>query len=314
MKSVLRMLLVPVLAMGVYAQADTITIKDEVYVSGPKVLLRDVADFEGEKAEALASIELSTAPMPGGSKQLNAALIESRIRSAGYDVETVQVKGARNVRAHMLSLEVSREQLAESLRTHILSAMPWDPVDTRIDVPLPMSDVVVPDGDLHVAWDVSPSYRYLGAGAFRGTVSVDGRVEKMLSMRATVETYADVVVATRDIQRGRPVSVSDVELRKEPLSRQKRGAVTRLDDVVGLVSRRTIFPGQLVTQRDIEQPLAVRRNQSVAVTLLTGAMKLSTRAQATHDARVGDAVICVNPNSEERFQGVVQADGTVLVQ
>jgi flagella basal body P-ring formation protein FlgA len=50
------------------------------------------------------------------------------------------------------------------------------------------------------------------------------------------------------------------------------------------------------------------------VILQSGALKLSTRATATHDARVGDLVICINPQSEERFQGIVQEDGTVLVQ
>lgn len=306
--------LLTVLILACVAHADTITIKDEVYVRGPKVLLSDVADFEGLQAEALGAIELGTAPMPGGSKQLNASLIESRIRAAGYDNEEVEVTGSRQVRAHMLSLEVSRAQLAESLRAHILASIPWDPADTRIEVPMPMADVVVPDGDLEVVWDVSPAYRYIGPGAFRATILVDGQVEKSLSMRANVETFADVVVAKRDIPRGRPVSPGDVELRKESLSRQKAGAVTRLEDAVGLVSKRTLFPGQVLSQRDIEYPVAVKRNQFVSVELRTGGLKLSTRAQAKHDARVGDLVTCVNQNSDEQFQGIVQNDGTVLVE
>ena len=83
------------LALGVTATAtDTLVLKDEAYVRGPRVLLGEVAEIEGTLAPELESIELGTAALPGDSKRLNAALVESRIRNAGLDLSDVEVSGA----------------------------------------------------------------------------------------------------------------------------------------------------------------------------------------------------------------------------
>ncbi|MCP4639011.1 MAG: hypothetical protein GY851_01185 [bacterium] len=145
----------------IVVRGDMVEVRDEVYVKGPKVLLGDVAEIRGENAEALASVELSTAALPGMSKRLDAALVLARINNAGIDAEGVAVTGARSVVANTLHLELTREMMAEDLRRYIEFEMPWNPQDTTVDVAPPAQDVVVPDA----------MWRWCGVR----TRSIDGR-------------------------------------------------------------------------------------------------------------------------------------------
>ena len=294
--------------------ATSLTLREEAYVRGPSVRLGDVAVIHGDGAEALADIELGSAAMPGQSKHLNASIVTARIQSAGVDVSGIEVDGARQVRATTLHQEISPQALADSLAQFIEEEMPWDPKRTEVDVPLPRQTVIVPEGDLEINWRPTRRYDYLGRGTFKGAVYIDGRMEDSLLMQVEIESYDNVLVAARDIPRGNPVSPNDVEVQRLPLSQVDLSALRAEHEAVGLIAKKTIFPGQVITERNVTPPTVVKRNQMVPVEVRSGGLKISTRARAMTDGRVGDMVICVSPESKEQFQGVVRADGVVVVQ
>ena len=307
-------LLVAVMLLGCAdAMADTLVLRDEVYVKGPKVLLGELAEIEGGNADILAGIEVTVAALPGNTKHLNASLVESRIRSAGFSAHDMVVKGARRVRATTTYTKLSPEMLAESLRLFIETEMPWDPSTTEIDVPQPLNDVVTPEGDLVLEWRANPQYRYLGAGSFRGTITVDGRLQRTLLCKAVVEAYGEVVVAAKEIPRGRIISSNDIETRTECLSKLRGTALREPGEALGLVSRRSIFPGQLLSSHNLALPKLVKRNQMISVELRSGGLVLKSKARALVDGCAGDVIRCANLDSGQEFQGVVRPDGVVLV-
>jgi flagella basal body P-ring formation protein FlgA len=308
----------PLLTAGVLflcaagANAETLTLKEAAYVKGPKVLLGEIADIEGENKELLESIEVIDAAQPGSQKKLHAALIQTRLKSAG--LEEVELNGALAVTATTLSSEITRDAVAQSLIDHIRETMPWDGRSTLIEVAPPTFDITAPEGQVDFAWAPQPGFDYVGTGAFKGEVLVDGQPARTINMRARIEPYVEVMVATRDIMRGMPVGPMDMEPRKMPLSAAPQGAITDPQRALGLVARKTIFPGQFVTQRDLQERVAVKRNQLVDVLVRSGAVHLKGRAKATMDGRVGDSIILVNPDSNAQMQGMVMADGSVLVE
>ena len=315
MGQVLRVLtLLPALLLLAAGVAEEVLqLKEEAFIKGPKVLLGDLVKVEeGPLAERLADVEISTAARPGDSKSLHASMVEARIRTAG--LEGVSVAGTDRVRATTMHIDISKEMLAASLRDHIELEMPWDPSSTEVDVPLPVSDIRAPEGEMAIAWRSNPQYGYVGPGAFRGEVLIDGAVYKTVTMRANVESYQEIVVAAVDIPRGRPVMASHLELQMTALSKMPRGAYTDMGDVVGLISRKTIFPGQPVTHRSVEARRLIRRNQMVPVEVHNGALQIQYRAKAMMDGRAGDVIVCANPATKEEFQGLVRADGVVEVR
>ncbi len=295
------------------AAENTLVLHEEAYVKGPSVLLSEVADIEGELSEVLGALEMTTAAAPGASKQVNASLVTARLRNAGFDTEKMEITGARRVRATTLYMEISREMIADSLRQFIVSNMPWESDRAEIDVPLPTNEIVAPEGDVVFEWRSNPSYKYVGEGAFRGKVYANGKLQRTLLCKAHVTAYGKVLMAGTDIPRGRIISPADLKVEERALETLPRNVVMNPQEIVGMVARKTIFPGNMIRVSDVEAPRLVKRNQLVSVEMRAGALFVQSRAKALMDARKGDVITCANLNSKERFQGVVRGDGVVVI-
>lgn len=296
------------------AQGAEIRLYEEAFIKGSTITLGEVASIEGAGDGDWSDVDLGPAAAPGSSRQLPATLVEARLRSAGLNMESLQVTGARAVRATTLHRVLSKEQIAESLREHIWAEMPWQIGETDVDIPLPMNEETLPEGHVDIQWRTNPQYRYVGAGAFRGTITVDGEVQKTLVLRAVVETYADVVVAASEVSRGRPIGANDIKLEKHALSRLPNGAIMDPAELNGMIARRSLFTGQVLTSQHVEAPRVVQRNQIVAVEMSTGGLRVQSRARAMSDGRAGDLILLANLYSKEQFQGVVRKDGVVVVE
>lgn len=294
-------------------RVDVITLAPEAYVKGPTVRVGDVAKVEGQNAQELSSVELGPAALPGMSKDLTAAFVESRIERAGVQAQAVKVAGARAVRATTLHLEVSSGAIEQDLRQYIETNMPWDAANATIDVTVPSFNVVVPEGAVELRWRPYPRYQYLGQGAFQGQICVDGNVERTVTCRANIQAFGDVVVAARDIQRARPVSAADVVVEARDLSSLNGGFVSDPAEVIGQVARTTIFPGTVITSRHVSPPILVKRNQNVQVETTAGTLVARTQARAMADGRAGDVIPLSNGNTKEEFYGRVREDGLVVV-
>lgn len=86
-----------------------------------------------------------------------------------------------------------------------------------------------------------------------------------------------------------------------------------IDQALGLRASNRLDPNTLVSARDIEAPLAVRRNGAVSVLIVGGGVSIETRARALRDAREGERVMCRLDRGSEPFEGVVTGPGQVLV-
>lgn len=305
------------LAVAAIAAADDtenkVVLRQEVYVKGPAVHLGDIADIKGDAATVLGDIELIPAASPGRSLRVDASLVRTRLRNAGIDPAEVAFDGARSVVAKTLYLDITKEMLAEDLRSYIIENMPWAPEDAAIDVATAGSDTIVPDGDVVIVWRPSPQYRWYGQGTFRGEIHVDGKQEQTLIARANVDAYVDVLVAEREIPRGRLLSASDFRLEKRSLANLRRPPLRDFESVAGFLARNPIYPGEVVTDRHLRARVLVKRNALATVKSRVGNLMVTGRARALMDGHEGDSIILVNPNSKKEITGVVQPDGTVVV-
>jgi len=121
-------------------------------------------------------------------------------------------------------------------------------------------------------------------------------------------------VAAADIPRGTLIKSNHLTTEKRANS-ELRGLPCRDEaEVVGKVARSTIFPGQVVEQRKLMARKVIERNQIVIALFSSGGLSVQIQGRATTDGCEGDLITCENEGSKEEFVGVVQADGTVLVQ
>jgi flagella basal body P-ring formation protein FlgA len=297
------------------AYADKITLREEAFVKGPKVTLGDIAEIEGVNAPALASVELAPAAQPGAAKYVDAALAVSRARLSGVETPIeICPTGAKRTKATTLHLEVTREMVAEELRSFIQTAMPWNPSETEIEVEPPTQSFVVPDGDLSFAWRPNPQYKYLGDGSFRCEVTVDGKVRKTLLCKARIESFSDVLVARNEISRGKLIVPGDLTVEKRAMSGMRGEICQDLSEAVGMIAKNAFLPGEVLPVSGVEKPIIIKRGQKVVTELQDGALFVRGDAVANQDAAQGETIPCINPSSKEIFMGTVRADGVIVVR
>lgn len=300
-------------ALQTAAQAATLTFHEETYVKGPKVTLGEIADVEGEDAQSLLEIEVDSAAAPRSSRRIDSRMVLARVQRAGVDTSTFEVKGARFIRATTLHRDVSREEIADSLRAYINESMPWNPLESEVTVAPPAQGLVVPEGELEFRWRPSQDYRYLGTGTFRGSVLLDGDPKKTFACSATVEAYGEILIAVEDLPRNAPLSEHSFRSEKRALSPLREAVVGPQTDLSGYVAARTIRSGEVLSQRSIVPRVVVKRRQIVMVETQVGSLRVHTQARADADGAEGDIILCTNPSSNKRFQGVVRRDGVVVV-
>lgn len=298
------------------ADAVTLTFKEKAFVKGPAIRLGELAEIEGDETNALTDLEIGPAAPPQNSRQLNTDLIVARIKNAGVDTGGLDVKGPSVVQATTMHQEISSEVITESLQKYIEEHVSCNAEDANIELAVNVQPVIVPEGEVVFDWRPDAGYRYLGTGTFRGSLAVDGRMQKTLLCKATIEVYGSVLVAASNIPRGQALDVTNVEIQKLPLSTLRDGVIAAdapADQVLQLVARRDIAKGDVLTKALVAPRVIVKRRQMVTVETLAGGIQVRTQARAESDGAEGDVVVCTNLNSKQAFQGIVRRDGTVVV-
>jgi flagella basal body P-ring formation protein FlgA len=118
---------------------------------------------------------------------------------------------------------------------------------------------------------------------------------------------ASSLVAAEVIPAGDGVTVANAELRD--------GDGPEVYDLyAGREVRRTVYAGQPITFENTRSARLVTRNQVVTIKFISGPLDISTSGRAMGDAALNETVSVLNLQSRQMVQGVVKADGWVLVQ
>ena len=84
--------------------------------------------------------------------------------------------------------------------------------------------------------------------------------------------------------------------------------------LIGQQVRRTVYIGKAVTRSNTRAPFVVKRNQSVTVKYLHGALEITMSGRAMENASVGENVSIMNSSSRELINGIVTEEGWVRAQ
>lgn len=85
------------------------------------------------------------------------------------------------------------------------------------------------------------------------------------------------------------------------------------DEVIGMVSSRTLLPGRTILLSALRAPYAIKRGSSVRLAFDIGNMTISAAGTPLEDASVGEVIRVRNTDSGIIVSGTVMANGTVKV-
>lgn len=125
----------------------------------------------------------------------------------------------------------------------------------------------------------------------------------------------DLPVPRQTIAAGTEISHQDLVERKFPTRTAQQFAVsTNRAQLVGMVARRTLLPGQPVPVSSVEKPVLVRRGEPARLVFREQGLTIIMQVEALQNGGAGSFVRVRNIDSGLVVSGRVQEDGTIRVE
>ncbi|MBM9596124.1 flagellar basal body P-ring formation chaperone FlgA [Roseitranquillus sediminis] len=121
--------------------------------------------------------------------------------------------------------------------------------------------------------------------------------------------HAETVVAAHTIRSQSILTAQDVTT----IPDDTPGALTHVDDAVGMEARVNLYAGRPIRYGDIGPAAIVDRNQIVTLVYDQGGLSIATEGRSLGRGGVGDRIRVMNLSSRATVNGTIASDGTVRV-
>ncbi len=302
-----------VAALATPAHADRIVVSPEATVTGEVVHLADVAFLEGAVAFGLGGIALGPAPLAGETRTFDGAAMLATLTRGGLDPSTVTYTLPAMLRVRRAAQEISESVVREILQGFLADTLGDGIADAAIrSVQLP-GTIRIPSGPFHAKVSLPQGSELVGRVRLAIKFTVDDRPVKEVWVTADIARFGPVVVTKRAFARDEIVAEADVQVDRRELSEVPRGALTAVEDAIGMRTRTSVLPYAVLTRSGLVAPAIVKRGDVVLLVLEHGALRITAPGEVREDAARGAAVHVLNRTSRQEVVGRVQEAGTVVV-
>lgn len=130
----------------------------------------------------------------------------------------------------------------------------------------------------------------------------------------TIHAYTTVLTASHSLAKGTILATTDLQPKKREISRYRSGIFRDKNDLIGMVLKRPLAQGSVLTPREVEPKRLVRRGESVVIMAKAGGMIVRVQGQALMDGAHGDMIQVRNTNSGRKIQAEVVDTATVMIK
>ncbi|WP_419909651.1 flagellar basal body P-ring formation chaperone FlgA [Hoeflea sp.] len=121
------------------------------------------------------------------------------------------------------------------------------------------------------------------------------------------------VIPKRIIYPGETVEAHMLEMVRVTNPNIRRDYASSMDQVEGMVARKTLLPGRVVPVSSVRQPFAVERGSMVTMVFSQNGLTITAPGSPMKNGSVGDFIRVRNVNTGVMVSGTVMADGTIRV-
>lgn len=144
-------------------------------------------------------------------------------------------------------------------------------------------------------------------------VSCSGERPWRMYVGTSLEIHGPALVAARPLARGERLTEKLVSIQSVQLNASRKGALTKPENIAGMMMRRPVSTGTVITPDLLEAPNAVERGDHVIIEAKARTFSISSRGKALADAAIGEQVLVENLSSSRTIKGTVVADGRVEI-
>jgi flagellar basal body P-ring formation protein FlgA len=287
-------------------QLPALSFHNRVMVSGQRVNLLDLCEAETLPEDwkiYLAGIDIGAAPEADSIKTINLRNLRSYLRqlmeSQGLNPDSVTVKLPDKISIERRKQVISKSQIEEIIRQHILSSAPSKPEDVIVQTTGLQESIVIPYGAL--SWDVLNPLHDTVSGSIALTIqfNVDGSKSQSVRVVSRIQVFKNVVCAARSLKRNEIVGTDDLQLVRMNVAQHPERFLTDVDQVRGKRMMSDVAVNQPIDTQTLDKAIAVKRGSAVAVIYNQEGLKLIAKGQAKEDGGLGDKVRIVNLDSKK---------------
>lgn len=275
--------------------------------------LGDIATIDGPSAASLAKITIPEGAWTHGTvgtRTLDVSVLRKLLgETQGVNLGRVALSGSR-VEWRQKAIEPPPAPVAQPasaadapaghrvrdlLQHRLATALSVTPSDLRVSLDEGDADILNTsvEGRTVTITPMGESDRPpLAIRVYEGDTLVAAR-----STRVGVLLRRQVVLAARDIRRGELLDPSLLMSEERWLAPSVAAAT--LDEAMGKSARGAIEAGAIITRRDAEEPIVVRKGERIVVDCMAHGVLVRSTMRASAQARIGD-VIAVEPLASER--------------
>lgn len=295
-----------------------IVLKNAAMVRGAEVRIADLADVlpVGATALQIGEMVFARAPVPGHTRTVTRTEVLQALVAGGQPANRFVFKGPTDVTVQGLTVDLPAQEIADAATAVLLSVLAADGnPDVETEIVTRLRHLPAPPG--RHSQELQARVRDGKAGAASAIVDVavlvDGEVWKTLPVQFRLTRYHRVLKTVGAVRAGTPLGPDNLAVSREKATETTGYYVHSLDEVAGMIARRNLQHGQLLTLGDMALPALIRRGEVVTVVMTRGRIRVTVKAVANHDAARGEVVTLTNLQSRAQLTGVAAAPGTVVV-
>jgi flagella basal body P-ring formation protein FlgA len=232
-----------------------------------------------------------------------AALLSWSLLSLGV------VSGRASEAATSLSL---RQRICDSAAVFVSQrvSVPNDSISVEVDLP-PISAHA---GDVTgFRFALLSAKEVAGTVPFRVTLSLRDGNQLPFTGAARVKVYDTVAVATRRLGRHETITGNDIRFERRDITHLTDSCFSESRRVVGKRVKRVITVGTMLKSSDVETIPLVGRGSGVIVSIVVGAVSVTSKAKALEDGELGELIRVQDLVTGKRLTGTVAGDRLVVL-
>jgi flagella basal body P-ring formation protein FlgA len=175
-------------------------------------------------------------------------------------------------------------------------------------------EISLPAGDVSYEVIAPQEWEGWGRGNLALIVRVNDRVVRNISLNVEVAALADVVVATRTLERGMVVRKEDVTLQKRDMATVPGKVCLNLDEAIGKRVRVGTRANSPIRSDYLERLPVVKSGQLVTIVAENDRFRITATGRARGNGAEGDTVLVQNLTAQKEIPAVVVDAKTVRVE
>lgn len=300
-----------------WVEAVCLELKDNVEVSGPEVLVCEVAavrDASPSLSRRIQQLSMGRAPWPGNTRRIDRQALKVRLYQHGIAPEALEFAGAAETLVKAKSVVIAPRRVEELARRRLLEALPWPEEDLLVVAQSVREQHVPGDADrvtLRPVLEAGPQLAKKMQVNVR--VYTGERLVKTIPVVFKVSAFKKAAVARTYIAREEQLSKANVTMRRIDVLDTDGVVMDNFGEVLGKVAAHPIRVGAPITDRMLTAPVAVRRGEPVKFVMEVKSLVIIGSALAQQQGRVGQTIRVRRQGTRKDLRALVTGPRTVTV-